>query len=740
MADNQLRYSASLNTTKFLSGANAMKGAVLLLGAAVAKSVQINSKFEKQLSTLRGVSGATAKQMEALTEQSRDLGKSTAFTAIEVAGAQTELAKLGFTTNQILNSTGGVLDLAAGLEVSLAEAATLTGSVLNQFGLDASETRRVVNILSKSTTTSALDFSKLTEAMKVAGPAAKSINIGLEETVATLATLADLGLGGSIGGTAFKKFVSASVKSGKTISQLFDEIANSADPAATSVKLLGDRTFGAGVAIAKSRGKVEELRQSFLNLDNDAENLRLTKEDNLIGDFAKLESAASDLAITLGSVLDPALRKSTQEATAWLTLFSDVIKTVDERRKKGGLSEIFGFTKTQARFSSEDELKPGFRYDAATDTFRDEADNVVKKYEALVSKFKDGVTAEFDINGEVIIKDAEGNTISYEDALKIPDIGKKDGSVGGGTGDGTPDPKAQAQAYKDITSEISHQSKVMEKQGVNQKDIWQYQLKQLKALKENAIGAENYERVLRSIELLTLDIGNFRVEAELILGIDPKDTTYNEIKKWGEGALNELEVFSNAWGIKLDDLNTITVMKGDELANSIRATAKKQGIALKDGSDDIEEKGNELGPALQSSLTAAFTGIAHAIGEALSGDDVDFGDKFLKLLGEFMQQFGAALIAVGVAEIALESGNPWLMVAGGAALIIAGSLISAAAANKPNMGLRTAGPGPAPQNNVEQPDSVQGAGFGRTGIVGKIRGQDQLFQLQGAMDNRTALT
>ena len=121
----------------------------------------------------------------------------------------------------------------------------------------------------------------------------------------------------------------------------------------------------------------------------------------------------------------------------------------------------------------------------------------------------------------------------------------------------------------------------------------------------------------------------------------------------------------------------------------------------------FKEKANELGAALQSSLTSAFSGIGEAIGEALVGDG-DIGEKFLKLLGSFMQQFGAALIAVGVAELALSSGNPFLMIAGGVALIAAGSAISASRKNKPSLSGNSSGSG-ASATSVT-PTSVQGNG------------------------------
>ena len=153
---------------------------------------------------------------------------------------------------------------------------------------------------------------------------------------------------------------------------------------------------------------------------------------------------------------------------------------------------------------------------------------------------------------------------------------------------------------------------------------------------------------------------------------------------------------------------------------------------------EAEDVGNELGQALQSSLTGAFTGIGQAIGDALSGNE-NFGDAFLKLLGQFMQQFGAALIGIGVAEIALKSGNPFLMIAGGVALIAAGSALSNAYSSKPSLS-SSGGVGRSNQTGTTTtPSSIQGIGQGGQ-LVATVRGQDLRFALQAANDSYTALS
>ena len=111
------------------------------------------------------------------------------------------------------------------------------------------------------------------------------------------------------------------------------------------------------------------------------------------------------------------------------------------------------------------------------------------------------------------------------------------------------------------------------------------------------------------------------------------------------------------------------------------AGALGEGI---DNSDaEVKTKITKTASALNAAAASAFSGLGAAIGEALAGDG-NFGEKFLKVLGTFMTQFGSALVALGIAEAAwLSSFDPGTKIAAGAALVIAGAAISASYAKKP---------------------------------------------------------
>jgi len=248
--------------------------------------------FGKSLSTLRAITGQTAEELEILSDQAKELGSTTAFTAVQVLSLQTELAKLGFTLREIEDSTPAILDLSAALEIDLASAAAFAGSSIKGFGLDTQDTQRLVDVFAKSTSASALDFDKLRESMKVFAPTAKAVGLSVERTTALLASLADRGLSGSLAGTGLAKVFIELSKKGIDLEDALDKVNNSSNGLNTAIELVGINGGKSLLTLAGAGGAaLDELEAKFLAAEGAAKQLAETRLDNLAGDITKLGSA-----------------------------------------------------------------------------------------------------------------------------------------------------------------------------------------------------------------------------------------------------------------------------------------------------------------------------------------------------------------------------------------------------------------------------------------------------------------
>jgi len=252
----------ALNAFKMSLISTGVGAIVVAMGSLITlfvKATNLGNKFAKELSTLGAITSKTNEELAVLSNQAKELGASTQFTAIEVVQLQTELAKLGFTILDIKNATPAILDLAASLEIDLASAAELAGSVVRSFGLTTEDTKKVVDTLAKSTSISGLNFEALRESLKVVAPTARATGVSLEKTTSLLAVLADNGLKGSMAGTGLAKTFIELSKKGITLEQAIDMVKGSSNGLNTALELVGINGSKALNTLAASSDKLELL-------------------------------------------------------------------------------------------------------------------------------------------------------------------------------------------------------------------------------------------------------------------------------------------------------------------------------------------------------------------------------------------------------------------------------------------------------------------------------------------------
>lgn len=255
------------------------------------------SEFAKAMSGLKAVTGATEKDMKALANSAKELGSSTEFTAMEVASLQTELAKLGFPTADILDMSEATLNLASSMGISLGEAAAFTGSTLRAFGLEATDSKEVIDILAQSTASSALDFNKLNTALTTVAPIAKTANVSLSETTAMLGTLSNAGFDASTSGTALRNIFLTLAEEGLTMEEAFAKINNATDKNVVALDLFDKRGAGVAITLAENAESTAKLLTELNGATDAFEGLGAaagiaeTRLDNLDGDTTKLGSA-----------------------------------------------------------------------------------------------------------------------------------------------------------------------------------------------------------------------------------------------------------------------------------------------------------------------------------------------------------------------------------------------------------------------------------------------------------------
>ena len=341
-------------------GIGAVVGGITAIGGLFTTAMKTGAAFAKELSGLKAVLGANEGEMDSLSNSAKKLGATTQFTAKEVVGLQTELAKLGFTTKEILDATGATLDLAASLGVGLSEAASITGSTLRAFGLETSETQRLVDVMALSTSKSALDYDALRESLKLVAPTARAMNVDIEETTSLLAVLADNGLKGSVAGTGLSKTFIELNKQGIPLNEALETVKNSSNQLNTAIDLVGIVGSKALLTLANNAPKIDQLNVAFDGAAGSAKKLAETRLDNLAGDTTKLGSAWEGFLLSIEDgtgIFNSIARSIVQAGTAMLGLLTPSNKMSESLEKQRIEVQILNSRIQDINTSEEDRIE-----------------------------------------------------------------------------------------------------------------------------------------------------------------------------------------------------------------------------------------------------------------------------------------------------------------------------------------------------------------------------------------------
>ena len=178
LASAKARLNSFAQTARMAGGA--MLGAGAALAAPMAMSLKTFADFQDQMAAVGAKSSGTEAQFLALTEQAKELGRTTSYTASEIAGLQVQLAQAGFNRQQILDATESIQNLGKATGTDLARAAEIAGAAMNQFSLPTTEATRVADVLTATANGSAQTLDDLGEALKMVGPIADEAGMSID--------------------------------------------------------------------------------------------------------------------------------------------------------------------------------------------------------------------------------------------------------------------------------------------------------------------------------------------------------------------------------------------------------------------------------------------------------------------------------------------------------------------------------------------------------------------------------
>lgn len=335
----------------------ALAGAALagVAGAAVYNIGKTGADFEQAMANVGAVSLMTRDEVKDLEKAALQLGASTKFSATEVAGGMELMGKAGFTNSQILQGIGPILSAAAAEGAEFAEVAGHVSNLLKGMGLDTSEAGRVADVLTLASARTNSSISSLGESMAGVSATARQFRIPLEQVVASVALLQDVGLDASVAGSAVNVMLTSMANPSKEaqaqmkalgisfqdahgdmlpLTQIFEQFSKASQKSGGNMKqaaffadLLGMRGQKAGLNLEKlfAEGKFGDLVKELEGAAGSAQKMADLRMNTFSGDLTKLSNTADVLKSKLFDMESGPLRGVVQGVTKWIDANSGLI-------------------------------------------------------------------------------------------------------------------------------------------------------------------------------------------------------------------------------------------------------------------------------------------------------------------------------------------------------------------------------------------------------------------------------
>lgn len=312
-------------------------------------------EFDDKIKELESLATRGATSLQELREQAKQLGRDTSFTAIDVGGGMTEMARAGFNTDEIKGGIADVMNLARATQSAIPRATEIAAGTLRAFNLPIEDMTRVVNVAVASVNKSAIGIEDYAESMKYAAPVARMYGMSVEETSKAIAVLGNFQIKGSLAGTALRNAMMRVAdptirKSIEKFTPVIDQASGRIKDISQIMRELGTATAGEDAArkldrlslmtevfgLRSAAGAIvlsENVAQGFDEAFNDPEfaaKISAHMDSGIGGALRRLSSMWEGVSIAFGEATQGMIIKGAE----WLTRFLSVVREMIDKNPK----------------------------------------------------------------------------------------------------------------------------------------------------------------------------------------------------------------------------------------------------------------------------------------------------------------------------------------------------------------------------------------------------------------------
>lgn len=340
-------------------------GAVAAVGTAtvgaVGAAAEVGSGFEKSMSRVEAISGATGNDLERLRAAAETMGANTSKTASESADALSYMALAGWKTEEMLTGLEPILRASEAGEMDLATCSDLVTDSMSAMGVSVNDLSHYLDVVAAAQSNSNTNMQQLLEAFIECGGSAHNFGLNVEDLSTVLGVMANRGIKGTEAGTAlnsiFVNMLGSTQKTAEAMDtlglSLYDNEGNMKDvtevlkemggalASATDEQrnnleaMLGGKTqiTALQAMVNGLNGEYDDLSETLYDCDGALLKTAKTMQDNLTGNVTAMQSALEGLGIKVYDYLEEPLKSAVQSATKEI---SELSRSVTE----GQLSEV----------------------------------------------------------------------------------------------------------------------------------------------------------------------------------------------------------------------------------------------------------------------------------------------------------------------------------------------------------------------------------------------------------------
>ena len=305
-------------------------------GLAAKKSIDFDDSMRK----VKATSGATSGEFQQLRDKALEMGAKTKFSASESADALNYMALAGWDTKDMLNGIDGVMQLAAASGEDLGQVSDIVTDSLTAFGLKAKDSGRFADVLAQTSSKANTDVRGLGEAFKYAAPVAGALGYTVEDTSIAIGLMSNAGIKGEKVGTALRTMFTNLAKPTKAMKDKMEELGISItdsngkmlpmrdvmgqlrdkfkglskdQQASAAATIFGKEAMSGALAVINASDEdYKKLTKSIDNSTGASKRMSDEMEGGIGGSIRKMKSAIESMAISIGDVLAPHIRKAAE--------------------------------------------------------------------------------------------------------------------------------------------------------------------------------------------------------------------------------------------------------------------------------------------------------------------------------------------------------------------------------------------------------------------------------------------